>query len=51
MKRFEKYLAALLVGGNIGMSVLSFLLSNYTLAINQLLLALFIFLYYNEREK
>lgn len=51
MKKFEKYLFALLIGGNIGMSIWSYLLSQYTLGINQALLALFVALYYNERTK
>jgi hypothetical protein len=51
MKKFEKYLVTFLVGSNIGMSIWSSLLGQYTLGLNQALLALFIALYYNEKNK
>lgn len=50
MKKFEKYLVAFLIGSNIGMSIWNSLLGQYTLGLNQALLA-FMVLYYNEKNK
>ena len=51
MNKIIKYGVPIMVLGNLGCSIMSFILSHYTLGMNQLAVAIFMFLWYQEKEK
>lgn len=51
MDKFIKYGTPVLVVMNVVCSVMSFFLSHYTLGLNQLAVAMFMFLWYKEKTK
>lgn len=51
MDKFIKYGTPVLIGMNVACSVMSFFLSHYTLGLNQLAVAMFMFLWYKEKTK
>jgi len=51
MNKFEKIMYLLLIGLNVGAGVLSLILQNWAMGVNQLALAWFVFLYYKNKTK
>jgi hypothetical protein len=51
MNKFIKYGTPVMIGMNVACSTMSFFLSYYTLGLNQLAVAMFMFLWYKEKTK
>jgi len=51
MDKIIKYGLPVTIGGNVACAIMNVILSHYTLGMNQLSLAIFMFLYYKEIKK
>lgn len=51
MDKFIKYGIPVVIGMNVACSVMNLILSHYTLGLNQIALAMFMFLWYKEKTK
>ena len=48
MNKFIKYVIPVMIGMNTACFIMNMILSHYTLGLNQLAVAMFMFLWYNE---